>query len=712
MSWKTWSRGRALVALGVSGWVSLIVAGSIEGCSADGSLKAGDVVASATGAGTTSTGMGSGGASASSSASGMTSANGGAGGATSSASGAGGGCNCNAPQVCDPQTMQCVDCLPNGNQCMQGQYCEPVTQTCQPGCDNDMACAPNKCDMMSHLCVECVTSADCGPGNFCSNNKCTKGCQTSMDCAATEQCCSGQCANIQTDLGNCGKCGSPCVVPANSKMLCSAGSCQYLGCNNGFADCNLDLKDGCEKDLAQGPCSCTPNQTKACYNGPPNTLNVGACKAGTSTCNAKGDAWGPCVGEKLPIPEICGNAINDDCVGGTDDPPDADGDGWNYCQGDCCDTAVDCTQPKLVNPGAFEFGGNMVDDDCDTKIDNVVPPCDANLASNSGTATDYAKAIDLCQTTTDMPALPLKKWGLISASLSLADGKGTPNASSRSIRTGFGPNVKPLTGSALAAMATGVAAAQTSPNNTNPAYVAFQMGSQMGTKSAAPADWLAANKDAFPNAPGCPTAASNQANDPVMLRVQVRVPTNAFSFNVSTFMYSAEYPEWVCSPYNDMFLALLDSKFVPQMGQIANPADKNLAVYKSPKNTLYPLGVNLAFGNTGLFQQCENGKTGCNMACVPGTTNACMATTLLTGTGFDILDPPPTKGPINGSCGNNNMTGGGTGWLTTAGNVVPGETIELRFVIWDTSDDVWDSLVLLDNFKWLVNVSDPGVHGG
>ena len=49
--------------------------------------------------------------------------------------------------------------------------------------------------------------------------------------------------------------------------------------------------------------------------------------------------------------------------------------------------------------------------------------------------------------------------------------------------------------------------------------------------------------------------------------------------------------------------------------------------------------------------------------------------------------------------------GGATGWLTTGGNVVGGESIRLRIAIWDTSDDNLDSLAVIDNFKW---ASNPG----
>ena len=40
--------------------------------------------------------------------------------------------------------------------------------------------------------------------------------------------------------------------------------------------------------------------------------------------------------------------------------------------------------------------------------------------------------------------------------------------------------------------------------------------------------------------------------------------------------------------------------------------------------------------------------------------------------------------------------GGGTGWLTISGNVMPGEVMELRIAIWDAGDSAFDSLVILD----------------
>jgi len=40
--------------------------------------------------------------------------------------------------------------------------------------------------------------------------------------------------------------------------------------------------------------------------------------------------------------------------------------------------------------------------------------------------------------------------------------------------------------------------------------------------------------------------------------------------------------------------------------------------------------------------------------------------------------------------------------------VTPGETITLRFSIWDEGDGIYDSMVFIDNFYWATQVvTDP-----
>ena len=638
-------------------------------------------------------------------------------GASAGASGAAGGCPVDCASqpdtpFCDPGTSACVGCLPGT--CDPGAYCDPVTDECALGCEDDQGCqAPLVCDITTHECVGCATDDDCDDGEVCTAaGTCGVGCSDAQPCEGGLSCCDGACADVATDVGNCGACGEPCTEVANAGVACEEGDCQYLGCLAGFEDCNNNTSDGCEWDLADGPCTCTPGDVQACYDGPPGTEGVGPCVAGTSTCHDSGNGWSFCEGQVLPSGEICDNGADEDCDGTADNPSDADGDGWTPCDGDCCDTLADgCGDPGLVNPGAFDAPGNDVDDDCDGVVDEASPTCDGGLASNSADAIEYAKAIDICEVTTEDPPLPEKTWGVISGGFFRANGAGAPIAASRSIRTGFGSGVGPLAGSSLAVLSTGTAAAQAAPNNANPAWAAFQTGQDMGptiTDSAFPADWYAANGNVLPNAPGCPEPAGAQAQDPIMLKLRVRAPTNARSFEVSVFFYSAEYPEWVCSAYNDFFLTLLDSSFVPGPGESPNPADKNLAFYDPPPagGPVYPVGVNLA--NTGLFTQCVNGPTGCAGA-APSSNASCVGIDQLVGTGFDV-ESPPAPILVPAECQPADKAGGGTGWLKTSGNVVPGETIELRFVIWDTSDSIYDSLVLVDDFRWSLTPSTPGTH--
>jgi hypothetical protein len=461
-----------------------------------------------------------------------------------------------------------------------------------------------------------------------------------------------------------------------------------------FAACGPSARDNCVGDQCTSGGRCNPGATRSCYDGTMATQNVGACHDGTQTCGQDG-TWQACAGEQLPTAENCTDGIDNNCNGAVDDNADADGDGFTTCNGDCCDS-IECSDPGKVNPGAFDTPGDGMDNDCDGMVDNNQGLCDSGLQSDSSNAMDYAKAIDLCQTAT----MQDKKWGVIEAKLLLADGTSTPDPAQHSIRPHFGMNVTPKVGSSLMELSTGAAAAT---GETNPMFHDFEMDSYApGTMSGYPADFVAAHNGTLPNAPGCPAPGNglgggDVANDPVMLQLKIRVPTNANSFSIKSNFFSSEFPEYTCSAYNDFFVMLLDSTYT---GTPANPTDKNLAFYQ-PMNSaqIYPVGVNLAHGDTGLFTQCLNGPTGCAPLSTAGSISTCMSTSDLTGTGMDA----PSSG-----CGSSNLEGGGTGWLTTTGNVVPGEIITLRIAIWDTSDEVLDSLAVIDAFTWSADTSDPG----
>ena len=442
------------------------------------------------------------------------------------------------------------------------------------------------------------------------------------------------------------------------------------------ANRNGQCTDSANCDM--GPCN--PGDSRTCYTGHSGTEGVGPCVGGNQTCAAGGN-WGDCVGQVVPQPEACGDHIDNNCNGMIDEDVDQDGDGYTTCGGDCCDS-TECSDPASVNPGAVEVPGDGVDNDCDGMIDNAAALCDTGLNAASADAMDFAKAIDLCQTTT----MADKKWGVISAKYSKTDGTGSPTAYQHALPTGYGTGVMPKGGHSLAILATGKADATTDAESDT----------ESATNTAPfPADFFQANGNKLPNAPNCLPATDTSAHDPIMVTLQIRVPTNAKSFTLDTNFYSSEFPEYVCTPFNDFFVILLDSAY---NGSPPNPTDKNLAFYSPDMGTTkYPVGVNLA--GTGLFTQCVNGKTGC-AELGNGMITSCTGTGDLQGTSFAT--------PKSGECDANSLEGGATGWLETSGNVNPGEIITLRIAIWNTSDGAYQSLALVDNFQWSAEASSPG----
>jgi hypothetical protein len=162
--------------------------------------------------------------------------------------------------------------------------------------------------------------------------------------------------------------------------------------------------------------------------------------------------------------------------------------------------------------------------------------------------------------------------------------------------------------------------------------------------------------------------------DAIALEVVVRAPTNAKGLMFDFDFYTFEYKDYVCSAYNDQFVALLFSKS-PDV-----PANHNIA-FDAQKNSVCV--------NNGFVEVCDpftymGAKMGVpfmrSFACQYGTKE-------LSGTGFD-------------SSLREQVTHAATGWLRTRANVVPSEELTLRFAIWDGGDEGLDSTVLIDNFAW------------
>ena len=68
--------------------------------------------------------------------------------------------------------------------------------------------------------AECSDGGQCCPGSRCAKGRCR--------CRAGLTDCGGRCRNLQTDVINCGACGSPC----SKGQACCAGQCRDLRLDN------------------------------------------------------------------------------------------------------------------------------------------------------------------------------------------------------------------------------------------------------------------------------------------------------------------------------------------------------------------------------------------------------------------------------------------------------------------------------------------------
>ena len=335
----------------------------------------------------------------------------------------------------------------------------------------------------------------------------------------------------------------------------------------------------------------------------------------------------------------------------------------------------------VPSPGNYDIPGNNCDDDGDGKIDNVAP-CDTGLTA-TGDAAAFVKAIGLCQTASGPTDT---KWGVVSATfVNGHTGTQPPADAQHGILPKFGAAVTPREGASLGVLSTGTAAEFDDPNqddvslsNDSPAKNIFKgpkIGMQTGKSGNPPSGYPK-------NAQGCGQGGGKVAvNDLAAIRIEIKVPANANGIGFDFDFWSGEWPEYVCSNFNDAFIAYLSSK------GFNNGTPDNIS-FDANKN---PVSV-----NNGFFDRCTpSTQTGCLGGSNTSTATCPGGVSELGGTGFDV------ESPAQAYCNAGTSTSGGaTGWLTTQAPVQPGEVITLELMIWDAGDASWDSSVLVDNFVW------------
>jgi hypothetical protein len=404
--------------------------------------------------------------------------------------------------------------------------------------------------------------------------------------------------------------------------------------------------------------SCGAARPYICEGVPLGSCVQSVCDQRPSCCSVSWD--GTCVGLAKSVCNIdCAVGAKGECVTCFKDNIDHDGDGYSFQQGDCrdCDPSV--------NPGAYDFAGNGEDENCNGVADDEPQGCDQGLPLSTSSANQHLQAMELCRFTTDAATGPQRTWGVVESRIVQADASQVPKPRQYGILDRFGnstlidafnlPTNAPRKNQRMAAFSSGSARNPGQPDYVNP----NGSGYSAGTFATPPAG--------FPkNSAGCPSGSA--ANDSSGIWFRVRVPTNAQSFRYRFNFFSSEYPEWVCTPYNDAFIALLYSNHPTNVANAAGPNSRNISFDSLNR----PVTVNVGFFS------------------IPGGPT--LTHPMLNGTGMD------------GLCGGQ-ICGGATNWLSTQAPVLAGETVTLHFSIWDTGDQAWDSTVLIDNWEWSANPS-------
>lgn len=354
-----------------------------------------------------------------------------------------------------------------------------------------------------------------------------------------------------------------------------------------------------------------------------------------------------------------GGQTGSTCESGADE--DFDEDGYSVAQGDC----NDCD--KNVNPGAIEViitepgpDGKVppaADEDCDMTVDNVAAACDDNLAIGDTDAYHGANAIELCQKTSAAE----KQWGILDAKYVRANGSGVPAALQYGIMNKFGNAVNVQAGQRMLALSAGNARDLDDP-------------SPCGTQSCQ----VTGQGTPPPNFPQQVCNAADTIFDDVALDLKIRSPKNATGYSFNFRFTSFEYSEWVCTSYNDQFIALV---------QPAPPGSINGNISFDSLNN--PVSVNIGFFDVCAPETCDPSIFAfyCDVGCPQPPVPCCPSGPAeLSGTGFD------TWGDA-----------GGTSWLKTQAPIKGGEEMNIRFTIWDAGDQNLDSTVLVDNFQWIAN---------
>ena len=440
-----------------------------------------------------------------------------------------------------------------------------------------------------------------------------------------------------------------------------------LGCSLGCSLVGVTAVAGCLKSdfdepsttdivLATGSSSETMDAADSSSGDAPGTTTSAGDSpetSGSSGSSGEPDPASSSSGE----PELCGNAAID---------PGED------CDGDALALAS-CSELDAVYTG----GALVCDADC--RLDtSACEQCEApQLAPCDATSGDIFHAIELGCDTVDgftggavhlePPSKPAEELmgALDPVSYRVLRRFGahpdawTPRAGDKAllISTGKLPKLD-----AVGALIAPPGSAQAGGGNNNPDY---KTGLPQGQIVIDPSDGGAQPFTDCESGLDCSNTLQGQwkqtprAHDFFYLELQTVVPPGTRGYAIDLAFFSSHFPEYNHNVYNDM--VVLWSQSEAHVGNVAYVRSQS--------------GDDVDYGPMTLGELLDAGWL----------TYAGSAAPELMGTGYD---------------GAPDQQGGATQCLTAVGPAQPGETLTLALAVFDLDDQVRDSALLLDNFRW------------
>ncbi len=334
-------------------------------------------------------------------------------------------CECDYRCMCAPMT-ECV-CEPPTNQpCYEGPFRTGSVGICAGG-RRDCIPGPGGSGNVWGMCAGQTL-----PGTECDGGT-PNGLDDDCDGLVDEGCADGDgdgspwpadCDDADADVYPgaaevCNGSDDNCNGVADEGVTNACGGC---GAPAAADECGNGLDDDCNGMVDDG-CMCVVGGTQDCYGGPAGTAGVGACAAGTQTCEGSAEfpVWGACGAQVLPLPEVC-NGVDDDCDGDTDERWAAGSNACGFCDStEVCD-GMDNDCDGLVDEGVSNACGacapepvetcDGTDEDCDGAIDEgtvnacgTCPPTPC-FTETWGTPADCTRTGRTCTDVEESPDFP------------------------------------------------------------------------------------------------------------------------------------------------------------------------------------------------------------------------------------------------------------------------------------------------------------------